>query len=563
MLKKLFPFLTWKISKESTRADFIAGLTVALVLIPQSMAYAGLAGLPPYIGLYAAFLPAIVGALWGSSNHLQTGPVAMTSLLTASSLAVFGSVSPEEYIRLAAMMACMVGLIRLVLAAGRLTFAVNFLSRPVVEGFTHAGALIIAASQIGKIFGLSMPNSGHFLHNLWVYEISRIDHLHIPTLLVGCGSLALLIYLRKLWPKLPAALTVMVLTSATVYLFKLHELDRPVSVVGEIPSGFPRVLWAVPDWTTAWKMLPGAAVITFIGFMEMYSVTKALAAKNKQRLCIVQETTGQGLASLASAFTGGYPVSGSFSRSALDYAAGSKTGLSSVFTGLFVLLFLLFFTKSIYFLPQAALAAVIIDAVLKLLHFKKFVHYFKVSKADGAAGVITFAATLLMAPHLEKGILFGAGLSVVMYLYRTMKPNVAVLGRHPNGSYRDAEKHGLTVDPVMPSIRFDGRLYFANISYFEEQIFRLCEKYPSARFIALDCSGINALDASGEEMLHHLVTRLRENGVHLLFAGVKGPVSRVFERSGLSKEIGEQNFFLNLDAARDRIKSCAGKENLS
>lgn len=553
MLKKIFPFLGWTLSKEIVRADFIAGLTVALVLIPQSMAYANLAGLPPYIGLYAAFLPSIIGALWGSSNHLQTGPVAMVSLLTASALAAFGPLGQEEYIRLAGMLAFVVGVLWLAMAAGRLTFVVNFLSRPVIEGFIHAGALIIGASQLSKVFGLSMPNSGHFLHNLWTYEVAQINHVHIPTLIIGCVSLALLLGLKKRWPKMPAALVVMLLTSLIVYFFKLNELEKPVSVVGMIPSGCPRFTLAIPDWETARKLLPGAAVIAFVGFMEMCSVAKALAAKNKQKLSISQETVGQGLASISSALSGGYPVSGSFSRSALDYAAGSKTGLSSIFTGLFVLLFLLFFTKLIYFLPQATLAAVIIDAVLNLMHFKKFIHYFKVSRADGVAGIITFAATLLMAPHLDKGIIFGAGLSIVMYLYRTMEPNIAVLGRHEDGTYRDAKKHNLTVDPVMPSVRFDGRLYFANITYFEEQIFRLCEEYPDAKFIAVDCQGINAIDASGEEILGNIVSRLRESGVQLLFSGVKAPVRKVLDRSGLTKEIGEQNFFHKLDAARASI----------
>ena len=553
MLKKIFPFLEWTLSKEIVRADFIAGLTVAMVLIPQSMAYANLAGLPPHIGLYAAFLPSIIGALWGSSNHLQTGPVAMVSLLTASALAVFGSVGQEEYVRLAGMMAFVVGVIWLAMAAGRLTFVVNFLSRPVIEGFIHAGALIIGASQLSKVFGLSMPNSGHFLHNLWKYEVEQINHAHIPTLIIGCISLALLLGIKKRWPKLPGALIVMFISSMAVYLLKLNELEKPVSVVGAIPSGCPRFTLAIPDWETVIKLLPGASVIAFVGFMEMCSVSKALAAKHKQKLCMCQETVGQGLASIASALSGGYPVSGSFSRSALNYDAGAKTGLSCIFTGLSVLLFLLLFTKLIYFLPQATLAAVIIVAVLNLMHFKKFVHYFQVSKADGVAGVMTFAATLLMAPHLDKGIIFGAGLSIVMYLCRTMEPNIAVLGRHEDGTYRTAKTYGLAVDPVMPSIRFDGRLYFANTNYFEEQVLRTCEEYPGAKFIAIDCQGINAIDASGEEMLEDIVIRLRESGVQLLFSGVKEPVRKVLNQSGLAKEIGEQNFFHKLDAARASI----------
>ncbi|MEI7850415.1 MAG: sulfate permease [Kiritimatiellales bacterium] len=555
MLKKIFPFLGWSLSKETVRADFIAGLTVALVLIPQSMAYANLAGLPPYVGLYAAFLPAIVGALWGSSNYLQTGPVAMVSLLTATALATFGAISPEEYFRLAGMLAFIVGIIWLIMALGRLTFVVNFLSRPVIEGFIHAGAIIIAASQLSKISGISMPSGGHFFYNLWKYEVLGISDAHIPTLIIGCASLALLLGLKKFWPKLPGALIVMILTSLAVYFLKLNELAKPVSVVGLIPSGCPHFTMINPDWETVHKLLPGAAVIAFVGFMEMCSVANALAAKNKQKLNICQETVGQGLASLTSAFTGGYPVSGSFSRSALSESAGAKTGLSAVFAGMFVLLFLLFFTKLIYFLPQAALAAVIIAAVLNLLHFKKFAHYFKVSRADGAAGVITFIATLSMAPDMDKGIIFGAGLSIVMYLYRTMEPNIAVLGRHEDGTYRNAKKHNLAVDPIMPAVRFDGRLYFANTTYFEEQIFRTCEEYRGAKFIAIDCQGINAIDASGEEMLQNIVVRLRESGVQLLFSGVKEPVRKVLDQSGLAKEIGEQNFFHKLDAARASISA--------
>ena len=550
MWNKLFPFLSWRISKEILRADFIAGLTVALVLIPQSMAYADLAGLPPYIGLYAAFLPAIIGSLWGSSNHLQTGPVAMVSLLTASALAPFGDISTAEYVRLAGMLAFITGAVWLVLGFCRLTFVVDFLSRPVIEGFVHAGALIIGASQVGKIFGLSVPNGGHFLENLWTHVFLELDHINYPTLFIGVFSIAVIYTIRKYWPKVPAALTVMVITGAIVYFFKLNELEHPVSIVGEIPAGLPALkLDVFPDWATARKLFSGAAVIAFVGFMEMCSVAKALAAKNRQDLCIRQETIGQGLASVASALSGGYPVSGSFSRSALDYDAGSKTGLSGVITGVFVLLFLLFFTKTIYFLPQAALAAVIINAVLRLLHFNRFVHYFRVSKADGFAGVITFVATILFAPALEEGILVGAAVSICLYLYRTMTPNVVILGRLEDGTYLNSERYGVPVDSSMPTLRFDGRLYFANTTFFEEQLFRVVGRYPDARHIAIDCSGINALDASGEEMIRHLVTRLRGSGVQLLFSGVKSPMFSVLERSGTAAIIGEQYFFNTLDAA--------------
>ncbi len=551
--KKFFPFLNWRISRETLSADTVAGITVALVLIPQSMAYANLAGLAPHIGLYAAFLPAIVGALWGSSRHLQTGPSAMMSLLTATTIASLGVMSAEKTIQMAGMLALLTGIVWLAFSLLRFTFVVNFFSRPVIEGFVHAGAVIIAISQIGKMLAIEMPRSGHFFHNVWTHLILQLSQTHVPTCIVGGGSFVLLLTIKKFFPRLPAALIVMVLSTGAVYIFTHHNGEAPVEIVGAIPAGLPSFVAPRISIATLVDLMPGALVIAFVGFMETCSVAKAIAAQNRQRISIRQETLGQGLASLSSALSGGYPVSASFSRSALDYAAGSKTSASAVVTGVVVMLFLLFFTDLIYFLPIAALAAIIMSAVINLMHFRKFVTYFNTSVTDGITAVLTFWATLVFAPHLERGILFGVIVSLVFYLYRTMQPNISILGRLSNGTYRDADRHYAHVDPAMPIIRLDCRLYFANSSYFEESVLALLEKYPDAHHIVIDCKGINEIDASGVETLQQLVVRLRESGVQLLFSGVKYPVQHIFDKSGLTKSIGRENFVEKLDDAYQKI----------
>lgn len=555
MLKKGFPFLHWRFSKGDIRADLVAGLTVALVLIPQSMAYAELAGLPPWVGLYAAFLPVILGGLWGSSNHLQTGPVAMISLLTASVLGPLAVAGSPEYILLAAQLAFMIGIVWMLVAALRLTFVINFISRPVIEGFVHAGAIIIATSQLGKIMGIEMVRGDHYLTELFAL-FGQMDQLNGTSLLIGCISLGALLLGRRFFPKAPIALVVVAASTAMVYLLGLSDPERvarPLAIVGQIPSGIPRLVLAVPGGSDLIRLLPGTLVIAFVGFMEMGSVTRALAARSRQKLNLNQEMIGQTIASFGSAFSGGFPVSGSLSRSALNYSLGARSGLSAVFTGLFVLGFLLAFTRFLHFLPQTVLAAIIISAVLRLLNFKHLWHYMVVNKADGVAAFGCFFATLLFAPHLDKGIVFGASISILIHLYRMMRPHVALLGRHPDGAMRDADLHRLETDPNLPAIRLDGRLFFANASYFEEVVYSTCERFPKARYLAVVCNGINAIDASGTEMLKGVATQLEDNGVQLLFVGVKNQVMDVMHRSGLVRAVGEENIFGSFDRAQQAI----------
>jgi SulP family sulfate permease len=552
MLKRFFPFLGWRLAKDDIRADFIAGLTVALVLIPQSMAYAQLAGLPVVVGLYAACIPVMIGALWGSSHHLQTGPVAMTSLLTGTVLMPLAVPETGSYIALAGLLAVLIGCIRLFIGVARLTVLANFLSKPVVDGFVHAGVLVIASSQVSKLFGLELEQGGWYLRNLWGL-VCRLGESNPTAALLGLGSIALLVLLKRFLPKWPAALVVVAGATLTVFLLGLHDPERvaaPVGVVGHIPPGLPQWVPVEMDWAVLLKMLPGALVITFIGFMEMCGVAKAVAAQSRQKLDLNQEVIGQGLAAVASGFTGGYSVSGSLSRTALNYASGARSGLSAVFTSVFVAAFLLFLAETIYCLPKATLGAIIIVAVVKLLDFKRLFGYWKVSRLEGFTALLTFSATLLFAPQLQNGILLGAALSIVIFLFQTMKPNRALLGRHEDGTYRTYDRYGLAVDPVMPVIRFDGRLFFANTSYFEDLLLNTCGEYPSADYVAIDCQGINAIDASGVEMLGEMVAKLRERKVELLFCRMKYPVRQMLERAGLFDEIGEANFFHRIDDAR-------------
>lgn len=550
LLYKIFPFIAWfPLKKGGLRADMLAGLTVALVLVPQSMAYAELAGLPPWVGLYAAFLPPILGGLWGSSHHLQTGPGATIALLTGSVLLPFAAAESPEYVALAAQLAFMVGLLWALLAIFRLSFVMNYLSRPVIEGFIHAGGILIATSQIGRVLGIPLERGAHYMSDLLTL-FGQLGQINPVSFCMGSGAAVLLLLGQRFFPKWPTALSVAVLGAALVYFFGLGDT---IAIVGTIPAGIPKPALALPTGPDFWKLLPGALTIAFVGYMEMCSVARGIAARSHQKLNLNQEAVGQSLAIMGSAFSGGFPVNGSFSRSALNYASGARSGLSAVFTGLFVLVALLFFTPVFHYVPKAVLAAIIIVAVLRLLNFRQLWHYVQVNRADGMAAFGTFFATLVFAPRLEKGILFGASISILIHLYRVMRPHVALLGLHADGVLRDADRHGLAVDPNMPAIRLDGRLFFANVSYFEERVHEVCERFPNARYLAVVCNGINEVDASGTEMLKEVAGQLGHRGVELLLIGVKSQVMKVIVSSGLDAVVGEENIFASHEQARKEI----------
>ena len=558
MYAKFLPFLRWfPMGADSLRADFVAGITVALVLIPQSMAYAQLAGLPAYYGLYAAFLPGMVAALWGSSKQLATGPVAVVSLLTASALAPLAAVGSEQFIALAILLALLVGLVQLVLGVFKLGVVVNFLSHPVIVGFTNAAALIIGLSQLNKIFGVPMPRSEHFMNDIWAV-VQNLGGTHWPTLVMGAAAFAMMWALKKYLPKLPGVLVAVVLTTVVSWAVGFEAAGG--KVVGSIPPGLPSVALPQLDLGLVTQLITSAIVISLVGFMEAISIAKAMAARTKDRVDPNQELIGQGMANIIGSFTQAYPSSGSFSRSAVNLNAGARTGMSSVFTGLIVLGTLLVLTPLLYHLPQAVLAAVIMMAVVGLINFKAIKHAWEANRHDGAASVVTFLATLAFAPHLDNGILVGAGLAIVLFLYRTMKPRVALLGRFPDGTLRDLHVHPqLPTDERIVVVRFDGQLYFANVSFFEDTILGAVADHPNAKFILVVGDGINQVDASGEEVLQHLVQRLASVGITIVFSGLKRQVLQVLERTHLLAIVGHNNIFATEDMALKAIYDRMGE----
>ena len=541
---RYLPFMAWigDLKKSGVmRADIIAGITVALVLVPQSMAYAQLAGLPPYYGLYASFLPGIIAALFGSSRQLATGPVAVVSLMTASALEPIAGANQELYIAYAIMLALMVGIFQLALGLLRLGILVNFLSHPVVVGFTNAAAIIIGTSQLGKLFGVSVEKAEHTYETVFNTLVEAARSTHMETLMMAILALAIMIALKRFLPKVPNVLTAVAITTLISWRIGFEEMGG--KVVGAIPAGLPPLAVPTIDFQVMTQLLTVAVVISIIGFMEAISIAKAMATRTRQRLDANQELVGQGLGNIMSSLSGGYAVSGSFSRSAVNISAGAITGFSAVVTGIVVGITLIALTPLLYYLPQATLAAVIIMAVINLVKIDPIRHAWKVQRHDAVVAVITFVLTLAWAPHLEQGIKIGVILSLALFLYRTMSPRVAVLSRDPDGTLRDAEVRKLQTCRNISLIRFDGPLYFANTGYFEDKVLERVALKPDLKFVIIDAEGINEIDATGEEMLFNLVDRLKEAGIELIIARAKKQLWDTFERTDLMDRLGRDHVF--------------------
>lgn len=550
---RLFPFLHWwpQVNRQTLREDLFAGLTVALVAIPQSLAYAQLCGVPAYYGLYATLIPVIVGALFGSSLLLSTGPVAMTSLLTAASIMPLAAYGSGQFYSYVILMALLSGLFQIGLGLARMGVLLNFLSYPVLRGFINAAAIIIGLSQLPPMVGLSLKNTQHFLTDV-LHVIENLDAMHFESLLFGLGSLAAMVLLKKFLPRLPGVLITVAVATFVSYAIDFEGLGG--RIVGAIPGGLPGISVPPVDWKASIHMLPTAFVIALISFMEAMSSAKIIAIKTRMQWDENQELIGQGLAKVAASFSHAMPVSGSFSRSALNLASGARTGMSSIFTATAVLLTLLFFTPLLHNLPKPVLAAIIMTAVFGLINIRTIREAWVVSRQDGLAAIVTFVATLAFAPNIQNGILTGILLSLTLFLFRTMKPRIVLLGLDTDGTLKNAERFNLPrLHPKVTAIRFDGQLYFANVSYFEESILYLVSNDPELKYIVVVSSGINGLDASGVDMLQNLIDRLRQNGITLAFCGIKGPVSEVMDRSGLIDRIGRENIFVSEKAALEEI----------
>jgi len=550
ILRRLLPFLRWfPLDAATVRADFVAGVTVSLLLVPQAMAYAQLAGLPPHYGLYTAILPTMVAALFGWCSQLHTGPVAMTSLLTASVVAGVAQARPESeaFIATAILLTLLAGLIRLVMGVLRLAVIVNFLSNPVVVGFTNAGALIIASSQLGLFLGVPLePDRSHLA--ALVRLAGRVGETQPLALLFGGSALAVILAFRRWRPRWPGVLIVLVLATLLSWLIGFHERFGG-QVVGAIPRGVPAPALPHLPWSQLAQLVPGAFMIMLVGFMEVVAICKAISARTHEPLNLNQELIGQGLAGVVGSFFHAYPVSGSFSRSALNLYAGARTGMASVFAGLMVVLSLYILAPLLHGLPRAVLGAVIVAAVAGLVDLRAMARIWHTSRYDGVAALVTCVATLLLAPRVVEGILIGVGLSILFHLYQLMRPHVAILAPHPDGTLRDATHHGLQTHSRVLAIRFDGRLVFANASHFQESILAAIAERPGTRVVRIVASGINTIDATGEETLRRLVTDLTASGLRVAFAEIRWPVMAVLERTGLKDLIGKDNLFASPEAA--------------
>jgi len=584
-ITKLFPFLLWikDLSKPKTiKADIIAGVTVGFVIVPQSMAYAQLAGLGPQYGLYAAFLPVLIGALMGSSRQLSTGPVAVVSLLTAAALGEIVT-DPSSYAVYAALLALIVGLFQFSLGVLRLGFVINFLSHPVVTGFTNAAAIIIGASQLPKVFGIRVINSNDAdwvsacqplslieriesfgssgLHTICnadqSYEtIARLleaalFYTHLPTLTMALMGVLSIVVLQRYFPRMPAILTVAVISTAASFLIDYESMGGAIVNSIDIDGLFS---FKVPsfDFNAMGTLFIYAITISLIGFMEAISVAKSMAATTKQRLDVNQELIGQGLSNIASSFFQGYAVSGSFSRSAVNLTAGAVTGFSSVVTAIIVGLTILWLTPLLYHLPQATLAAIILMSVVNLVHFSPLRHAWKVEKHDGWVGILTFIMTLIFAPHLENGIAFGIIMSLGLFLYRTMEPNFTELSVQKGSIIASRFVDDTTeVSNAVKIAKWSGSLYFANAAYFETKLLNLISKNnEELKYIVVDVASIVQVDASGEQVLRNLVESCSASGVEILFARTERLEAELY-RSGFKKRFGENRFF---DLRADALK---------
>ncbi len=560
-LRSLLPILTWGPAYTRTEAanDLVAAVIVTIMLVPQSLAYAMLAGLPPHIGLYASILPLVVYALFGTSRTLAVGPVAVISLMTAAAASQVASVGTQEYITAAITLAFMSGLILLAMAVLRLGFLANFLSHPVISGFITASGILIAASQLKHILGIKAE--GDTVPKMLAELANGLQGTNAYTLMIGVSAVAFLFWVRKnLKPLLvrvglkprPADLIAKAGPLAAIGLSILAVImlgldGKGVKIVGDIPAGFPP--FAVPSFDASlWlQLLPAAALISLVGFVESISVAQTLAAKRRQRITANQELVALGGSSIASALSGGFPVTGGFARSVVNFDAGAQTPLAGAYTAIGILGATLFLTPLFKYLPQAVLAATIIVAVLSLVDFKAIKRTFVYSKSDFAAMAATIA--LVLGVGVEAGIMTGVALSLVLFLWRTSTPHVAVVGQVPGTEhFRNVERHTVLTDPSILSLRIDESLYFANARFLEDTIYEAVAARPKLEHVVLMCPAVNAIDASALESLEAIADRLAAAGVEFHLSEVKGPVMDGLKRSDFFEHFKGTIFLSHFEA---------------
>ncbi len=525
-LARWFPFLNWpRPTAALLRGETMAGLTVALVMVPQSVAYAALAGMPLVTGLYAALLPAMMAVLFGSSTRLSVGPAALTCVLIGSSLTGMAQPGSAQWVQLAVWLAVLSGVLQLAMGAGGFAWVLNLISAPVLMAFTQAAALLIAASQLPALLGLKGG-----LSSLW-----QAPQFDLAALAFGLGGVAALVLGKRYVPRWPMVLLVVACAGVVSYLtgYSAHG-----AVVGSLPAGLPSpYLPGWPGWDAFSGLLIPALVIAFVSFLETASSAKTEAQRDGKRWNDNQDLIGQGLAKLASAFSGSFATSTSFSRSAVTLYAGAKTGWATVACTLFVLLALLLLTPLLFHVPRAALAAVVVAAVLGLLKPTAFVQLWRINRVETAVAAITFAVTLLTAPRIYWGVLTGVLLGMAHFLYHRLHPRIIEVGLHGDGSLRD--RHLWSLPPLAPhlyALRMDSELDFAAASGFERAITEHLAAHPNLQHVCLFAQPINRVDATGVEVFMRLRQTLEQRGITLHISGIKLPVETVLIQAGALKE---------------------------
>ncbi len=534
------PFLSWqRPTLSSLGADARAGIAVGLVLVPQAVAYAVLAGMPPITGLYASLIPAVIGVLWGSCNLLGAGPTALTSMLVAGSLAGMAAAGSPQWVELAIWLALLAGALQLLLGALRLGAIVNFLSGPVIGAFTQAAAVLILLSQLGSMLGVDSKRlvaaPGEFL--------DVIGTLQWQALAFGVGTLVFLLALKRYSRRFPLILIAGIVCTLISWAIDFEALGG--SVVGQLPSGLPSLaLPGVPAWQELRALLPMAAVIALVSFIEAVSSARVISRQRRERWNENQELIGQGLAKMASAASGAFPVSASFSRSALYLYAGAVSGWASLFTALCVVASLLWLTPALAWVPVAFLAAVIVVSVLNLIRPSWFLSLWQTSRAEAMIAAATFIATLVAAPQLQWGVLTGFVLALVHYLYQRAHPRMIEVAVHPDGTLRDRQRFNLPrLSPNLLAVRMDASLNFVTAPLLERFIMERCERDPSVQSILLHCGPINAIDSTGIDTLNHLIGGLQDRGVKVYFAALKKQVEDALQRDGLLRRLPEGSLF--------------------
>jgi SulP family sulfate permease len=561
MFRRYLPILTWgaEYSGRTFANDLIVAAIVTIMLIPQSLAYALLAGLPAQVGLYASMAPLVLYAILGSSRTLAVGPVAVASLMTAAAAGTVASQGSPEYLEAAIALALISGLMLLAMGLLRLGFLANFLSHPVISGFITASGIQIAASQFAPLLGIKAD--GHNLLDLLISLGRSVGQTNPLTAAIGFASLAFLFWVRRslkpllrgfgvgettadVLAKVGPAVAIAAAT-ASVWCFDLAA--HGVRIVGTIPQGLPQL--SLPSfnptlWTT---ILVPALLISIIGYVESISIAQTLAAKRRQRVDPDQELIALGASNIGAAFSGGFPVTGGFARSVVNFEAGAQTPAAGAFTAVGIALATMFLTPLLYFLPNTTLAATIIVAVLSLVDLGALKRTYDYSVADFLAMAATILLTLVEG--VEVGLLAGVGLSIFLHLYSTSRPHVAVVGQIPGTAhFRNVTRHTVVTDPAILSLRVDESLYFPNARFLEDRINEAVAVNPEIRHVILECPAVNAIDASALESLEAINHRLKDGGVTFHLSEVKGPVMDRLKRSHFLEELTGKVHLTQYDA---------------